>query len=116
MDIRELLERGQAKQNADHAEKEKTKLGILRGGSAGCIGTDDRVYGECHRIALSRLMGVDKEVEPNRQIMFSAGRTAEDTWAQLLTDAGVTFRREEEIQITWPVPGNRGRVVTGRPD
>jgi hypothetical protein len=116
MNIRELLAIGQEKQNAAHAEAEVAKLGILRGGSAGCIGTDGRMYGECHRIALSRLLGVDKAVDDNRQIMFAAGRTAEDTWAQLLTDAGVTFRREEEIQITWPVPGFDGRVVTGRPD
>ena len=116
MNIRELLARGQEKQNAAHTEAEVAKLGILRGGSAGCIGTDGLVYGECHRIALSRLLGVDKEVEANRQIMFAAGRTAEDTWAQLLTDAGVTFRREEEIQITWPVSGHGSRVVTGRPD
>jgi hypothetical protein len=116
MNIRELLAIGQEKQNAAHAEAEVAKLGILRGGSAGCIGTDGRMYGECHRIALSRLLGVDKAVDDNRQIMFAAGRTAEDTWAQLLTDAGVTFRREEEIQITWPVPGFDSRVVTGRPD
>jgi hypothetical protein len=116
MDVRALLEAGQAKQNADHAALEAGKLGILRGGSAGCIGTDNRVYGECHRVALTRLLGIDKEVEDNRQIMFAAGRSAEDTWAQLLTDAGVSFRREEEIQITWPVPGFDGRVVTGRPD
>jgi len=116
MDIRELLERGQEKQNATHAEAEVSKLGILRGGSAGCIGTDGLVYGECHRIALSRLLGVDKKVESNRHIMFNAGVMAEESWAEKLTAAGVTYRREEEIQITWPVPGFDGRVATGRPD
>jgi hypothetical protein len=116
MNIRELLERGQSKQNEEHKEAETAKLGILRGGSAGCIGTDGRVYGECHRVSLARLLGVDKEVEPERHIMFDAGRTSEDSWAEKLTAAGVTFRREEEIQITWPVPGHDNRVVTGRPD
>jgi hypothetical protein len=116
MNIRELLDIGQEKQNAAHAEAEVAKLGILRGGSAGCIGTDARMYGECHRIALSRLLGVDKDVESNRHIMFDAGRTAEDSWAEKLTAAGVEFRREEQIQITWPVPDFDGRVVTGRPD
>lgn len=116
MNIRDLLERGQQKQNEEHNEKEVAKRGILRGGSAGCIGTDGRVYGECHRVSLARLLGVDKEHEPNRHIMFDAGRTAEDSWAEKLGAAGVPFRREEEIQITWPVPGWEGRVVTGRPD
>ena len=116
MDVRSLLEKGQAAQNAAHAELEKTKLGILRGGSAGCIGTDGESYGECPRVALLRLKGIDKEVAMERHIMFDAGRTAEDSWAAKLTAAGVTFRREEEIQITWPVTGYPGRVVTGRPD
>jgi len=116
LNIRELLECGQRRQNEEHAEKERSKLGVLRGGSAGCIGTDGKVYGECHRVALSRLLGVDKEVDDSRHIMFDAGRTAEDSWAEKLTAAGITFRREEEIQITWPVPGHEGRVVTGRPD
>jgi hypothetical protein len=116
MDIRGILEKGQSKQNEDHAALERTKSGILRGGSAGCIGTDGRVYGECHRVSLARLLGVDKEVDAERHIMFDAGRTAEDSWADKLTSAGVTFRREEEIQITWPVPGHDNRVVTGRPD
>lgn len=116
MDIRSLLERGQEAQNNAHAEAEKAKLGILRGGSAGCIGTDGEAYGECARVALLRLQGVDKEVEPNRHIMFDAGRTAEDSWAAKLADAGVVFRREEWVPITWAVPGHPGRVVTGRPD
>lgn len=116
VDVRALIEKGQAKQNADHAEREKAKVGILRGGSAGCVGTDGLNYGECPRVALLRLKGVDKEVEANRHIMFTAGLAAEDSWAAKLTAAGVTFRREEEIQITWPVPGHPGRVVTGRPD
>ena len=122
MNVRELLESGQRSQNEAHAEKEKAKLGILRGGSAGCIGTDGKVYGECHRVSLARLLGVDKEVDYNRHIMFDAGRTAEDSWAEKLRAAGATFRREEEIQITWEVPHSAsdsaagGRVVTGRPD
>lgn len=116
MNVRELLERGQEAQNKTHSEAEVAKLGALRGGSAGCCGTDGRLYGECHRVALARLLGVEKEVEFNRHAMFDAGRAAEDSWAEKLTAAGVTFRREEEIQIVWPVTGFEGRVVTGRPD
>ena len=115
LDIRKLLEQGQAAQNAEHAEAEIAKQGNLRGGSAGVIGTDNKIYGECHRLALSRLMGADKEVEANRHIMFDAGNAAEDSWAAKLKAAGVEFRRESEIPIVWKIPGTE-RIVTGRPD
>lgn len=116
INVRELLERGQAAQNAAHGAQEEAKRGVLRGGSAGCIGVDGLIYGECHRVALLRLLGVDKEVEFNKHAMFDAGRAAEDSWAAKLEAAGVCFRREEEIQITYPISGFEGRVATGRPD
>jgi len=113
MDVRKLLEAGQAAQNAAHAEGEKAKAGNLRGGTAGAIGKDGKVYGECHRVALARLLGADKEVDFNRHIMFNAGVAAEDSWAAKLAAAGVVFRRESEIPVVVKVGE---RLVTGRPD
>lgn len=115
IDVRKLLEKGQAVQDAAHAEQEATKRGNLRGGSAGVIGTDGKIYGECHRVALARTLGADKEHEANRSIMFDAGNANEDSWATKLKAAGIDFRREDEIPIVWPVPGTT-RVATGRPD
>jgi hypothetical protein len=113
MDIRKLIEKGQAAQDAAHKELEITKRGNLRGGSAGVIGTDGKIYGECHRVALSRMLGTDKENDGNRSIMFDAGNANEDSWASKLIAAGAVFRREEEIPVMIEVGGKK---VTGRPD
>lgn len=115
MNIRELLEKGQAAQDTAHAEQEVAKRGNLRGGSAGVVGTDGQIYGECHRVALARLVGADKEHDANRSIMFDAGTASEDSWAAKLRAAGIEIAREDEYPITWQVPGT-DRVVTGRPD
>ena len=113
MDIRKLLTKGQAAQNAVHAAKEVTKRGNLRGGSTGCVGTDGKIYGECHRVALARSLGVDKAVDDERHIMFDAGMRAEDSWADKLAAAGAVFKREEEIPVVMEIGGKK---VTGRPD
>jgi hypothetical protein len=115
MNIRTLLERGQAEQDRQHDEQEVAKRGNLRGGSAGVVGTDGKIYGECHRVALARLLGAEKDHEANRSIMFDAGRNAEDAWADKLRAAGCEIVREDEYPIVWPIPGT-DKVVTGRPD
>ncbi len=115
LNIRALLEKGQAAQDAAHDEAEVAKRGNLRGGSAGVVGTDGQIYGECHRVALARLLGADKDHEANRSIMFDAGNGNEDIWAAKLRAAGCEIVREDEYPIVWPVPGT-DKVVTGRPD
>ncbi len=115
MNIRELLAKGQAEQDRQHDEQEIAKRGNLRGGSAGVVGTDGQIYGECHRVALARLLGAEKDTPENRKIMFAQGNANEDTWAGLLRDAGCEIVREEEYPVTWPIPGT-DRVATGRPD
>ena len=58
VDIISLIRKGQlAIAEAGH-EKEKTRVGHLRGGSAGAI-IDGEVYGECHRKAHLRMLGID---------------------------------------------------------
>jgi len=115
VNVRRLLEQGQAAQDREHDALEVTKRGNLRGGSAGVIGTDSKIYGECHRVALARLLGADKEHDGNRSIMFDAGNASEDSWAAKLKAAGLQFLREDEIPIVWPIPGT-ARIATGRPD
>jgi hypothetical protein len=115
MDIRKLLEIGQAEQDREHAEAEELKRGNLRGGSAGCIDDDGQVHGECHRKALARSLGFDKPKEADRAPMFDAGNANEDIWAAKLTAASAIFRREDEYPIAWAIPGT-DRIVTGRPD
>ena len=116
IDIRALLAQGQAKQDEEHAAQEVAKRGNLRGGTAGAVGLDGKVYGECHRVALARLLGADKEqADGNRSIMFDAGNANEDSWSAKLKAAGCEFKREEEIAIAWTIPGTE-RLVTGRPD
>lgn len=113
MKLRELLEAGQAAQDKEHAEAEVLKRGNLRGGSTGVIGSDGKIYGECHRVALARMLGADKEHEANRAIMFDAGNRNEDSWAMKLISAGADIRREEEIPVVMEISGKK---VTGRPD
>jgi hypothetical protein len=115
MDIRKILEQGQAVQDAEHAAASALKVGNLRGGTAGCVADDGQIYGECHRVALARLLEVEKPHEPNRSIMFDAGNAAEDVWAAKLRAAGLEIAREDEYPVVWTVPGTK-RLVTGRPD
>lgn len=116
MNIRQLLEQGHAAIDAEHEEKERLKRGSLRIGSAGCVTDAGEVRGECHRIALARTLGVDKEADGPRKIMFAAGNANEDVWADLLTRSwdGIILR-EEDIPVTWIVPGSTTAVM-GRPD
>jgi hypothetical protein len=113
INIRKLLVKGQAKLDTKHAEKERRLRGVYRAGSAGCIGDDGEVYGECHRVAHARALGHDKPVSDDRKIMFAGGETNEDTWERLLKGAwpeknvirGLEISRDEE----W------GKIV-GSPD
>jgi hypothetical protein len=115
MDIRKELAKGQALQDQAHKDLEVSKRGNLRGGSAGVVGTDGKIYGECHRLSLARLLGVEKETDSMRHIMFDAGNAIEDSWARKLFDAGLSFLREEETPISYTIPGT-AQIVTGRPD
>jgi hypothetical protein len=115
MNIRSLLEKGQATQDAAHATAETEKAGKLRGGSAGNVGRDGKIYGECHRKAMLRLMGLEKDEGSDRAQMFDAGNRNEDSWAMKLKDAGCTIRREEEIQVSYLLPGT-DYIISGRPD
>jgi len=116
MDIRKLLEEGHAALDAGHATREIAKLGNLRIGSAGTVSDGGEIFGECHRKALARMLGDDKKVPFHTKIMFQSGRFNEDAWYEVLSKSWPgKIMREEEIPITWQVPGSEVNVL-GRPD
>jgi hypothetical protein len=111
--IRDLLIKGQSAQDAAKKAEDALKVGVLRGGTAGCVTADGKILGNCHRVALARVIGIDKSIEFERHIMFDAGNAAEDSWAAKLLAAGADIRRESEIPVTVDIGG---RLITGRPD
>lgn len=112
--IGELLKKGHDILNAKHDELEKTKLGTYRGGNSGAK-LGNKIYGKCHRITLARTLGYAPDIATDRNIMFAAGVTNEDSWNDVLVAAwdGVVLR-EEEVPIKWMTTA--GTPVTGRPD
>ena len=114
MDLMRILADGHAALDAAKTASEKEKVGTLRAGSAGAV-VGDKVYGECHRKALARHLGVDGERDLPTKLMFAAGETNEDSWMKVLAAgyAGGIIKRESEIPVTFEVDGVK---VTGRPD
>lgn len=120
IDVGKLLALGQENKNKEHIEKEKKAIGTLRGGSVGCVLTDDgdmstgyQITGVCPREALARYLGYYQKSDTDKQIMFSLGISNEDIWAELLDYAGANYLREEELALAWDIDGVK---ATGRPD
>lgn len=112
--ILELLKKGHAALRAKHDVEEKTKLGTLRGGSAGAIINGD-FYGKCHRLAFARSIGISAPIPWERELMFAAGRTNEDSWYEVLKESWPgQILRETEVPVAWAT--DTGVPVTGRPD
>lgn len=116
-----LLEAGAKALTDKSRAEESTKAGTLRGGSVGLAESSDsklEISGTCHRQAALRFMGVDlkgMEEESTRDLMFAAGRTNEDSWLEVLSQAWPgKILREEEVPIRWTTA--KGTPVTGRPD
>lgn len=119
MNIGALLKAGFSHMQDEHAELEKTKIGILRGGNSGLAdydGTKWGVTGTCHRKTYLRLKGIDlNDIDDDRHIMFGGGRTNEDFWYDLISRTYPhKILREEEVPIKWTT--DNGTLVTGRPD
>lgn len=108
--IREAV-RESAKQTAQDAGKG------FRGGSTGLI-IDGVSTGKCTREAVARYLGAepprDETEWVNKQLMFEAGHTNEDSWYENTARVwpGVILR-EEEFPIEWTLDGYTG---TGRED
>lgn len=121
INIREMLARSMAREQAEHAEKEKLKLGVLRAGNSGVMIEAGRKglptpAGSCPRTAHLRSLGIDLETPTDdKLIMFAGGFLNEDYWyAKLKADwePGLILR-EHEIPIEWMSGDTQ---VTGRPD
>lgn len=114
IDVLKLLEDGHTILAEERAESEKVKAGQLRVGSAGCVGGDNQIYGNCHRKSLARLLGSDEQKDLSTRIMFQAGETNEISWMEVLTKSWTgKIRCEEEIPVEFSIGETR---ITGRPD
>lgn len=109
--LRKLLALGDLARTADR----DAKLGVLRGGSSGCLTERGEVVGQCHRVHLLRSLGIEPPIDEQTRMMFDNGFANEDIALALLKrswDGKILC--EEEIPIAWET--NNGTKVTGRPD
>lgn len=120
IDIDALLDQGQDNLRTSHMEADAKKIGTLRGGSVGCILTDDGdmssgydIVGSCPREVVARYLGYNELHSKSTHIMFSLGIANEDIWSDLLKASGVNFKREEELGLEWQIDGVK---ASGRPD
>lgn len=107
----------------DHREADKEKIGTLRGGSCGVMDEAGSVTGTCHRRAHLRSIGIEIEgLDKDKLVMFSGGRANEVVIEELLADylpedrsrGERMIKKEEDIPTTWET--ENGTKVTGRPD
>lgn len=115
--IKYLIVDGTNKLNREAELKEKDKVGTLRGGNTGIyIKETNTILGKSARDAYLRYKGIKvKNIEPNRNLMFQAGRFNEDAWLETLRAAWEgEIKCEEEVPTYWET--SNGTPVTGRPD
>jgi len=115
INLGKLLERGQEALDDKRSEESKTKLGNLRGGSAGAI-VGGEVYGHCHRLHMLRTKGIEIDPEGTTQVMFDSGIANEESVAKVLNESvpkGLRLLREDEFPVLWTEPTF---TVSGRPD
>jgi hypothetical protein len=112
------LREGRQKQQVDHAEKEKLKLGNLRAGNSGILTVEGQFAGSCPMETHLRQLGISlEELADNKLIMFQLGILSEEAITSDLMPAiepGQVLLREEQIPIEWTT--SNGTRVTGRPD
>lgn len=124
LNIEAIYAEGMRRIKRRERQEEDDKSGGLRGGSVGLL-DEGCITGKCHRLALARKLGLVVEMDANAQqrekngaekeLMFEAGHTSEDSWLAVLKEGhkGVILR-EEQIPIAWNT--QNGTAVTGRPD
>ena len=100
--------------NAKANEREKIKKGIWRGGNSGCLTPNGAVIGCDTRQTVLRFLGIQKDTSYDTSLMFDAGLKNEDSITELLDEAEVTYKCEEEIPMKYELES--GELVTGRPD
>jgi hypothetical protein len=114
--VKSLYLKGLRDRIKEHDSREGTKLGTLRGGNSGIITDSGVAAGACGRLTYLRMKGVNPNpIEEERELMFAAGRSNEDTWLEALKrswDGPILC--EEDIPTKWET--ENGIPVTGRPD
>lgn len=116
LDIRQLLEQGNAALRIAEDTQEASKAGTLRVGNTGAMLPDGTVMGECARKAYLRSIGHGIPVEDEIQNMLDGGKTNEDIIVKILEASGFDGKilREEDVATRWETAN--GTAVTGRPD
>ena len=114
--VGDLFLKGQKLSMEEHDEKEKAKVGTLRGGSVGMLDEFGNFAGTCAAQAYLRFKGISSDpITSSRDLMFQGGRLNEDGWYEYLRKAWEgPILREEEIPTCWET--SQGIKVTGRPD
>jgi len=104
------------------AARHKTRddAGGLRGGSMGCVLSDEEYTGNCIRASAARFLGAEPSHPVDKwratHLMFDGGHTSEDYfWRDFVAGlpAGFTTRREEDFPLLDTISGLR---LTGRED
>lgn len=115
--IRDLFYKGITQQITVANNKEKEKIGKLRGGNTGMMSKDGRIIGTCAALTYLRMNGINGlTVTPEKELMFAGGRLNEDHWLSVLQEGypeGI-IKCEEDIPTCWET--DQGIKVTGRPD
>lgn len=107
----ELFMEGEEILAKQHAEKEVEKIGVFRGGSAGCLLPDNTYIGDIYK-DMARYIGLQRGIQMKNYMQ--EGLDSEETWAKNIKATGVAFRCEEDIPVRYEFDGKY--IATGRPD
>ena len=126
LDIEGLLQDAEETLADKHRDEEESKRGDLRGGNSGIMTDDGRIFGNCHRIAYARYLGIEEPKEHGERTItqtrkfFQGGIANENTWFELLLAKwpAECILRESQIPTMWSIQNSKGEDVriTGRPD
>ena len=94
----EWVRKGQKALYEEHQAKEATRLGSLRGGSAGAL-IDGQVHGECHRKAHLRFLGIDTPLDEEIELMTRQGEQNEDIWIKELKASGLNVKTQGDLGL-----------------
>lgn len=110
----DTLVAGFNKKEAASRKAEAAKTGRWRGGSSGCITANGIVLGDDPRKVVLRYLGIQTKIDYDTDLMLQAGLKSEDSFTELLDQAGVNYKCEEDVPMIRSLPN--GDTVTGRPD
>lgn len=113
----QLLQLGFYRRILREREENKKKAGIMRGGNSSAL-VNGKVVGIDPRLTLLRYLGIEMPSSFDDYLLFDAGFANEDAHSALLKEAGVDFKCEEEIPVSYTIQTKSGAevLVTGRPD